>query len=144
MKKKKKFWYRTWMGYCPTELKAGLGTGRTSGARGTTQAAWARELRVSGCTGAGRWARGASRHTGAGRWGAGRAEQAGARGPCGKRTLGKCAARARGRRARAAGARQAGTRGAAGARGTTGWVAWARPGRATGPMGCALGALSLF
>ena len=50
MKKKKGknfFWYRTSMGYCPTELKAGLGvglgTGRRLGARhvGTAQAAWA-------------------------------------------------------------------------------------------------------
>ena len=24
---KKKIWYRTWVGYCPSELKAGLGTG---------------------------------------------------------------------------------------------------------------------
>ena len=24
---KKKIWYRTWMGYCPSELKAGLGAG---------------------------------------------------------------------------------------------------------------------
>ena len=32
----------------------------------------------------------------------------------------------------------------AGAQGTAGWAVWARPGRAVGPMGCALGALGLF
>ena len=54
---KKKFMYRTWMGYCPSELKAGLGaglgTGGAGGASGTAQAAWARGRRVSGPTGAG-------------------------------------------------------------------------------------------
>ena len=30
MKKKKIFWYRTWMGHCPTELKAGRWAGRGS------------------------------------------------------------------------------------------------------------------
>ena len=29
--KKKKFWYRTWMGYCPIELRAGLGAGLGTG-----------------------------------------------------------------------------------------------------------------
>ena len=29
--KKKKIWYRTWMGYYPIELRAGLGTGRVAG-----------------------------------------------------------------------------------------------------------------
>ena len=69
MKKKKKIWYRTWMGYCPTELKAGLGaglgTGRTGGARGTTQAAWALGRRVSGRTCAGRAGRAGTRALGA-------------------------------------------------------------------------------
>ena len=29
--KKKKFWYRTWTGYCLIELKAGLGAGLGTG-----------------------------------------------------------------------------------------------------------------
>ena len=62
--KKKKFWYRTWMGYCPTELKAGLGAGQ-----GTERVGWARgtqaRRRRHGRTGAGR--------AGSGRAGAGRA-----------------------------------------------------------------------
>ena len=41
------------------------------------------------------------------------------------------------------GARQEHT-GARSARGTAGWAVWARPGRAAGPIGYALGALSLF
>ena len=61
----------------------------------------------------------------------------------------RLAARERGRWARAAGwqhGRAADRHVGRGrrARGTAGWAAWARPGRAAGPMGCALGALSLF
>ena len=89
---------RTWMGYCPIELKAGLG----------------------------RWARRASGSMG-------RARQAEA---------GQGAAGARGRRAARARGKQAS--GARRRTGHVGWAAWARPGRAAGPMGCALGALSLF
>ena len=67
--KKKKIWYRTWMGYCPTELKAGLGAGL-----GTGRASWARGTQARrkrhGLTGAGR--AGAGR-AGAGRRGAGHA-----------------------------------------------------------------------
>ena len=141
------------MGYCPLSMRlgAGLGTGRAGGVCGTAQAAWARGRRVSGRTGAGRWALGASRHTGVGRWGAGRAGRAGTR-ALGAGALGAQGERARGARAAGGhalkaggtGERQAGTRGAAGSWGTACWAAWARPRRAAGPMGCALGALSLF
>ena len=75
---------------------------------------------------------------------AGRARQAGVRGANGRRTLGRRAAGGHALQAGGKGPRQAGTQGAASARGTAGWAAWARPGRAVGPMGCALGALSLF
>ena len=91
--KKKKIWYRTWMGYCPIELKArlgaGLGTGRAGGVRGTQA-----RCRRHGRAGVGR---ASARALGAGR--------AGARGARGRRTLGWRAAGERGRRARTAGMR---------------------------------------
>ena len=77
--KKKKIWYRTWMGYCPSELKAGLGAGcwacwrwaRRHGAGG--MGARARGARVLGLQ-----ARGRAGRTGAGAAGVG-AAGAGAR-----------------------------------------------------------------
>ena len=100
MKKEKKIWYKTWMGYCLTELKAGLGaglgTGRAGEVRGTAQAAWARGRKVSGRMGAGRVGRAGTLALGA------RGEQA----------HGRWARRASGARTAGghwAGARQAGT-----------------------------------
>ena len=66
---KKKFWYRTWMGYCPTDLKAGLGAGLGTGRAGWARGTQARRRR-HGCTGAGRAGAG---HEGTGRAGVGRA-----------------------------------------------------------------------
>ena len=60
---KKKFWYRTWMGYCSSELKAGLGAGLGVLALGTQ----ARQRR-HGRAGVGRMGAGA---VGAGAAGAG-------------------------------------------------------------------------
>ena len=52
MKKKKKRGKkklcRTWMGYCPIELKAGLGTGRAGRARGTQARRWLARGRARG------------------------------------------------------------------------------------------------
>ena len=115
MKKKYIFWYRTWMGYCPSELKAGLSTRRAGGARGTQA-----RRRRHGREGAGR----------SGTWALG-AGVLGAQGERarGRRTLGRRAAGGHALQARGTGARQAGTWGAAGARGTAGLgVAWALDG----------------
>ena len=138
-KMKKNIWYRTWMGYCPTELKAGLGTGRAGRASGTAQVAWAHGRRVSWRTGAGRWGVGLAGRAGTRALGAGCAGRAGTRalGARGEQAHGHWARRASRRagqgravgghvlQAHGTGARQAGTRGAAGARGTTSWAAWA-------------------
>ena len=75
-KGKKKFWYRTWMGYCPTEVKAGMGAGLGTGRAGWARGTQARRRR-QGCAGAGRGGSRAlgtrgSGHMGAGRWGVGR------------------------------------------------------------------------
>ena len=95
---KKKFWYRTWMGYCPSELKAGLGAGCWACWR------WARRhgtsgmgARARGAGAAGAGARGAARH------GAQAAGQARARqGAAGARTRhGRAGARHRRRQGRA-------------------------------------------
>ena len=86
-KKKEKFWYRTWMGYCPIELRAGLGaglgTGRVAG-RTARSRRWAslrvgraRRVRqagvsgrgahgVLGCAGRACWGAKGGRRTGAG------------------------------------------------------------------------------
>ena len=48
MKKKKKKLCRTWMGYCPIELKAGLGTGHAGRACGTQARRWRARGRASG------------------------------------------------------------------------------------------------
>ena len=74
-KTKKKIWCRTWMGYCPIELKAGLGTGCAGGAR-STQA-----RRGSGAHG--RWALGRARHVDAGQARGKGAWQGSARGTAG-------------------------------------------------------------
>ena len=55
-KGKKKIWYRTWMGYCPTELKDGLGAqagraARMHGAGGMGSRARARGERALGAQG---------------------------------------------------------------------------------------------
>ena len=95
---KKKFWYRTWMGYCPSELKAGLGAGRAGAGRaGTVQAAWAREH--------GTGVRGLARGV---RTGAGSSDGRGARDQQGTDTRGRAAGagawsrRARGKQMRGA------------------------------------------
>ena len=101
------------MGYCPTELKAGLGAGLGTRARrrGARHGAGSMGARAQGEGAHRRWARGASRHTGV----------QGEQGARGRQTLGRRAAGARGRRARAAGGRH--NRGA--------WPA-GRPGRGLG------------
>ena len=92
---KKKFWYRTWMGYCPSELKAGLGvlalgaqarrrrhgragagrTGAGAAGAGARRARWERQA----------WARGAHASARAERHGMAR----GARRQLGRRTHGR-------------------------------------------------------
>ena len=90
---------------------------------------------------------------GVGRWGAGRSGQservrearaAGGRWAGAQQAATRCrqAAQARGRQAH--GGRQALRARPAGRPGRGLGAAWARPGRAAGPMGCAFGALSLF
>ena len=104
---KKKFWYRTWMGYCPSELKAGLGAG-------ARRARWERQA----------WARRAQASARAERHGMAR----GARRQLGRRAHGR-AQQARGHGMDGRGARQA----QAGARGAAGWAACAHLVCAAGP-----------
>ena len=142
---KKKKLVQNLEGYCPIELNARQALGWAQGAQA------GRAARRHGAGGMGSRAahgRRASRRTGAERWGPGRG---------GARALGRWARWASGRagparqantgqargkgawQAGGTGARQACTQGPVGARGTAGWAAWACM-----PMGCALGALSLF
>ena len=100
-----------------------MGAGRRRARHGAGERG-AQQARAAGALGRGR---GACARLG--RWRAAQGSWADARGAEGARGT----ARARGAQARAAGAG-----------GTASWAAWARLGRASGPAGYALGALSLF
>ena len=130
-KGKKKIWYRTWMGYCPIELRAGLGTGRVAGrtARSrrwaSVRAGRARRERQAGVSG-----RGAQGVLGrAGRQAHGRWRS---RARVGERQLGAGAGGRQGAR-RAAG-RWARGRQALGARGLGAWAGLGQCTRCTRPI----------